>query len=174
MSALPRLGEFEETCDSPEIPNLSVQLLTDSTNAHSHRARLGAEVAQPEMCGRLLRDSKGTVRAIREAKDCSPEELEIKEINTGLYRVDSKLLFEALDTIGTDNAQGEYYLTDMVAYAYLKSYRVYSPVLRGESFHELQGVNTLSELSKAEEYARASMHNLRDGIMLEPPNLRFT
>ena len=159
MSARRELGNLngDVWIISGDTPNLSAQLMLDLKKPSEDCKMLvvGAEMDQYSyMCGRLLRDQKGNLCAIREARDCSHEEREVKEVNAGLYRVNAKLLFEALDTVGTDNAQGEYYLTDMVEYAYRKKIKIFCPILRGGAVRELQGVNTAVELTKAEDYAR--------------------
>lgn len=64
--------------------------------------------------GRIVRNEKNLVEKIVEAKDCSSEELEIKEINTGIFCFKNELLFEGLKEIKNNNAQNEYYLTDLV------------------------------------------------------------
>lgn len=155
------LGSFEGDVwvVSGDTPNLSAQLLVElkKTSPSYKMLVVGAEVEPPNAYGRLLRDQGGNLCAIREARDCTLEELEVREINAGLYRVDAELLFEALDTIGADNAQGEYYLTDIVEYAYNKKIHIASPILRGERVGELEGVNTLDELAKAETYANGKL-----------------
>lgn len=75
---------------------------------------LTAIMEEPAHYGRILRDKDGSVLGIREARDCSEEQLKITEINTGVYVFRTGLLFECLDLLSTDNAQGEYYLTDVL------------------------------------------------------------
>lgn len=72
-----------------------------------------AEIADPTGYGRIIRENGG-FKAIREQKDCSPEEVKISEVNSGAYWFSSKKLAEALPKLSTDNAAGEYYLTDCV------------------------------------------------------------
>ena len=71
----------------------------------------------PAAYGRVIRDASGNVEKIVEHRDASPAERAIKEINTGCYLVDSALLRSALEQLKPGNAQGEYYLTDIVAIA---------------------------------------------------------
>lgn len=75
---------------------------------------LTAQADNPNGYGRILRDHVGIVDKIVEQKDATPEEARVKEINTGTYCFDNELLFKALDNLTTDNAQGEYYLTDII------------------------------------------------------------
>ncbi len=74
---------------------------------------ISAEVENPTGYGRIIREN-GRFTAIREQKDCSPDEAEICEVNSGAYWFDSKELLEALPKLSTRNAAGEYYLTDCI------------------------------------------------------------
>ena len=74
---------------------------------------LTAELDEPRAYGRVIR-ARGAVKAIVEAKDATPEQLEVREVSTSVYVFEADYLPDALDRIGTDNAQGEYYLTDVV------------------------------------------------------------
>lgn len=74
---------------------------------------ISAEVENPIGYGRIIREN-GRFTAIREQKDCSPDEAEIFEVNSGAYWFDSKELLEALPKLSTQNAAGEYYLTDCI------------------------------------------------------------
>ena len=76
---------------------------------------MSAMMEDPFGYGRILRDANGDVAGIVEQKDASEEQKLIKEINTGNYCVEAPLLFEVLRTLGNNNAQGEYYLTDVLA-----------------------------------------------------------
>ena len=75
---------------------------------------LTAKASNPFGYGRIIRDDQGNVLRIVEQKDGKPEELKVKEINTGVFCFDNKKLFEALKHVNNDNAQGEYYLTDVL------------------------------------------------------------
>jgi len=98
--------------------------------------------------GRILRDKSGEVTAIREAKDCSGKELKIKEVNPGFYIFDNKWLWNHIDQIGSDNAQGELYLTDLVEIAIEHSDKVNTVEIPIE---ECVGCNTPEELEFAEQ-----------------------
>src|SRR5207237_6778698 len=88
------------------------------------RARRGRPLAmatvaleKPGAYGRVLRDARGGVRGVVEAKDATAAELAGREINTGLYAIDGAFLRRALPRLRADNRQREYYLTDLVAMA---------------------------------------------------------
>ena len=97
--------------------------------------------------GRIYREN-GLVKKIVEFKDCDPEQLKIKEINSGLFCVDTKLLFEALDKVENHNNQHEYYLTDIVEIIG-KDHKVDSVVVKDGFI--LTGINDLDTLAEAEK-----------------------
>lgn len=101
-----------------DVPCVPAEALTQLIEA---RARSGAplamittEVTDPTGYGRVLRDDGGRIRAIREHKDCSADERAVRCVNPGLYVADRAFLAASLGRIGSSNAQGEFYLTDLV------------------------------------------------------------
>lgn len=99
--------------------------------------------------GRILRDQNNEVMGIVEQKDCSPEQLEIKESNPGFYIFDATWLWENIDQLGNQNAQGEYYLTDLIEVAKNQGKRVIAMTVSEES--EALGINNPDQLKQAEE-----------------------
>jgi bifunctional UDP-N-acetylglucosamine pyrophosphorylase/glucosamine-1-phosphate N-acetyltransferase len=99
----------------------------------------------PNGYGRIIRDSKGAVLGITEAKDCNPEELLISEVNSGVYAVDSSFLKPALESLTNNNAQKEFYLTDIVAKAAKEGQTVCAFPL-GDA-REAAGVNDKADLA---------------------------
>lgn len=97
--------------------------------------------------GRIYREKNGNIKKIVEFKDCTPEQLEIKEINSGLFCVDTKVLFEALDEVKNLNNQHEYYLTDIVEIIG-RDHKVDSVVVKDGFI--LTGINDIDTLEKAE------------------------
>ena len=102
--------------------------------------------------GRIIRNSNGGVTKIMEEKDASPDEKRIQEINTGTYCFDSNLLFAALEKITPNNAQGEYYLTDVISMFVERNLRVEAVV--AENVLETMGINSRKHLAEAEDYLR--------------------
>lgn len=102
--------------------------------------------------GRVVRDASGRVSRIVEAVDATPEELAIPEGNTGVYLVGSELLWKALSQVGDANAQGEIYLTDVVAIAVREGRRVEALCL--EDADESLGINDRAELARAAAVVR--------------------
>ena len=100
--------------------------------------------------GRVIRNNDGTVEKIVEFKDCSEEEKAVKEVNTGIYCFNNKALFEGLKLLKNDNAQQEYYITDLVEI--LKGQGKTVKAVKTDDESEVQGINDLQELARAEEY----------------------
>ena len=110
---------------------------------------LTAELDDPTGYGRVIRERKNdSVLKIVEQKDASEEERAVKEINSGVYVFNTKLLFEALGQINTNNAQKEYYLTDVFAVCFRKGARVCA--FKTDHANEILGINTPAQLLDAE------------------------
>jgi UDP-N-acetylglucosamine diphosphorylase/glucosamine-1-phosphate N-acetyltransferase len=99
--------------------------------------------------GRIVRDEKGDFIGMVEEKDASEKQKEIKELNSGVYVFDAKALSQVLSMLKSDNAQGEYYLTDAPLLLKNKGYKV--GVLSRRLGHEIIGVNTIEQLREVEE-----------------------
>src|SRR5690625_1247013 len=111
--------------DTPLITSETYQALFDyHETTHSKATILTAHAPNPTGYGRVIRNDSGEVERIVEHKDANEEELLVKEINTGTYCFDNKLLFEALMSVSNDNAQGEYYLPDVIEILRDKSEKV--------------------------------------------------
>jgi UDP-N-acetylglucosamine diphosphorylase/glucosamine-1-phosphate N-acetyltransferase len=99
--------------------------------------------------GRIVRDSDGHFRGIVEQKDCTPEQLQIREVNPGVYVFRSPLLFQSLKQLRNDNAQGEYYLTDLPGLLLQAGCKVETWTI--EDDHQILGVNTPEDLAVCEK-----------------------
>jgi len=102
-----------------DVPLLRAEALARLATEHRHAdaaaSLLTAQVADPIGYGRIVRDAQGRVDRIVEQSDATPEELEIEEVNPSIYCFRRGLLAPALRRLSPENAQGEYYLTDVVA-----------------------------------------------------------
>ena len=103
--------------------------------------------------GRVVKDENGTVLRIVEERDATVEEKEISEINTGIYCVESAFIYDALAEIGNNNAQGEYYLTDIFEIANRHGHRAQAFTISDPL--EAMGINTVAQLAEAEQIMKA-------------------
>lgn len=115
-------------------------------------AVLTAVMDDPTGYGRVLRDAEGHMTSIVEQKDGTPEELAVKEINTGTYCFEISALLEALPKLTCENAQGEYYLTDVFGLM-IRAGRYVVPV-EAEDADETMGVNSRIQLAAADKILR--------------------
>ena len=134
---------------------------------------MSALMDDPFGYGRILRDANGDVAGIVEQKDASEEQKLIKEINTGNYCVEAPLLFEVLRTLGNDNAQGEYYLTDVLAKLRAMGKKV-GGVITADS-EMIMGVNSRRQLAEAESVMRRRIaeRHMDDGVTIMDPASTF-
>jgi bifunctional UDP-N-acetylglucosamine pyrophosphorylase/glucosamine-1-phosphate N-acetyltransferase len=115
------LGDFDGQTlilcgDGPLIRGEVLKSLVGSCESGGHAAVLATAIIEnPAGYGRIIRDQNGNIKAIVEHNDCTDEQRKIKEVNPSYYIFDNKVLFEALAEVRSDNAKGEYYLTDALA-----------------------------------------------------------
>ncbi|MFN2548779.1 MAG: bifunctional UDP-N-acetylglucosamine diphosphorylase/glucosamine-1-phosphate N-acetyltransferase GlmU [Myxococcales bacterium] len=130
-------------------------------------ALLACKAKDPKGYGRLVRSASGDVSRIVEEKDATPAEKAIDEINASIYLVGAKFLFSALKGVGRSNAQGEYYLTDIVA----KGRSV--AVLAEET--EVSGVNDRAQLASSGQQLRQRKNGqlMKDGVTLIDPSVTY-
>ena len=145
--------------DVPLIRPATIQkilaVVTEST-----MGLLTINLDQPTGYGRIVRNTKGDITEIIEQKDASVEQLKITEVNTGVLALQSSQLSDWLPKITNNNAQGEYYLTDLVAIAREAGVEIIS--VNPESATEVEGVNNRVQLSQLE---RAHQRQLAEVIM---------
>ncbi|BBH23349.1 bifunctional protein GlmU [Paenibacillus baekrokdamisoli] len=130
---------------------------------------LTAVVPNPQGLGRIIRDEAGQVLRIVEQKDCTATEAAISEINTGMYCFDNQKLFQALKKVTNHNAQGEYYLTDVMEI--LKQSGESIGAYCASDFAEGIGVNDRVGLAEAEQLMRARIvrkHQINGVTVIDP------
>lgn len=134
---------------------------------------LTAFMDDPAGYGRIIRDADGNVLGIVEEKDAVLEQKAIKEINTGIYCVEAPLLFGVLATLTCDNAQGEYYLTDVLAKLNAMGKKV-GGVATADS-DMIMGINSRRQLAEAENIMRQRILNklMDDGVTIMDPASTF-
>jgi bifunctional UDP-N-acetylglucosamine pyrophosphorylase/glucosamine-1-phosphate N-acetyltransferase len=142
--------------DTPLIRATTVRKLIDAHKAgKSDLTLITTRLARPTGYGRIVLDTQGNVMRIVEESDASESEKRIDLVNTGIYCIHLPFLQKALDALNNDNAQGEFYLTDVVQRAYENG----QSALMLEMNHstEVMGVNTRAELAEAERLMHLAM-----------------
>jgi bifunctional UDP-N-acetylglucosamine pyrophosphorylase/glucosamine-1-phosphate N-acetyltransferase len=171
MQALPSLDDSVPTMilygDVPLTRAASLQRLLDAAG-HDKLGILTMEAADPTGLGRIVRDNARIVRIV-EHKDASPGELLIREINSGIMVVPTAKLRQWLGKLSNDNAQGEYYLTDIVAQAVRDGVEVVSA--QPDAEWETLGVNSKVQLAELERIHQRNIANslLEQGVTLADP-----
>ena len=157
-----------------DVPLLEAAALRDLVSAHAASGAgvtvMTATVADPTGYGRILREADGSVARIVEHKDADEAQRSVREINSGIYAFDADLLRSALDRVTRDNAQGEMYLTDVVALARADGRLVAGHVL--EDVWQVEGVNDRAQLARlgAELNRRVLDRWMRAGVTVVDPS----
>jgi len=173
LDALPADLEGTVLVTYGDVPLLSAETLNQLLELHdasqSAATVLTARVADPFGYGRILRAADGSVAGIVEQKDATAAQLEITEINSGIYAFDAEVLRKALAQVGTDNAQGEKYLTDVLGIARAEGLRVSAHVV--EDVWQTEGVNDRVQLARlgAELNRRIVERWMRAGVTVVDP-----
>ena len=149
--ALPHIRENSKVLilygDVPLIAPKTIAKMLDAVTA-DQMGLLTVILDDPSGYGRIIRDTDNNIAAIVEQKDASPEQLKVNEVNTGVMALTSQQLMGWLPQIDNNNAQGEYYLTDLIAIATSDSVKVKS--IQPQSATEVEGVNNRVQLSQLE------------------------
>ena len=132
-----------------DVPLVSCQTLATLQDANTDgMSMLTLTVDNPFGLGRIKRDKNGNIEAIIEQKDANSDEQQIQEINSGIYCVDNALLHKFLPKLSNDNAQQEYYLTDIVKMAVADGITI--AAIEPEHNFEIEGVNNRQQLASLE------------------------
>ena len=157
---------------SGDVPLLKRHTLAEAVRTHqeSNAAAtvLTAMVDQPYGYGRIVR-VKGRISRIVEERDASPAQRKIREINSGIYVLSLAPLFQSLRGLASANAQGEYYLTDLISTYRRKRLGVEALVLDDST--ETRGINSRSELAEASRIVRQKKNEelMAAGVTIEDP-----
>ena len=140
-----------------DVPFLSAATLENLFEMHqqskSAATCLSADFEDPTGYGRIVRiKDTDQIEAIVEHKEASPEILEIKEINSGTFCFDNQELFKWLNEVKSDNAQSEYYLTDVIKLMHDNDLKV--SVVKAENRDEVRGINSIEQLEELEQKFR--------------------
>ena len=154
-----------------DVPLVSAKTLTRLKQANIEgMSMLTLTVDNPFGLGRIKRDDNGNIMAIVEQKDASEEEQAICEINSGIYCVDNALLHKYLPNLSNDNAQQEYYLTDIVKMAVADGIAI--AAIEPDYEFEIEGVNNRQQLASLERSWQAKLvEDLQvQGVQFADPN----
>jgi bifunctional UDP-N-acetylglucosamine pyrophosphorylase / glucosamine-1-phosphate N-acetyltransferase len=162
---------------SGDVPLLRPGTLAELVRTHRERRAaatvLTAHVPSPAGYGRIVRDDSGRISGIVEHKDASAAEREIGEINSGIYAFDLAPLFDALRGLGSSNAQGEYYLPDLVGIYRTRGLTVETVSL--EDPREILGVNSRKDLVEVATILRVNRTDelMASGVTVVDPATTF-
>lgn len=158
------------TGDSPLITSETIKMLIETQQTEQAAVVvLTMKQDDPFGYGRIIRDESGQVCSIVEQKDCSEEQARITECNSGFYCFDTKVLFDVLEEVSTDNAQNEYYLTDVLSIAYERGLNVIG--IEANDPSECLGVNSRIQLAQATALLqeRINRQHMSEGVTIMDP-----
>jgi len=167
--ALPELREDSKVVilygDVPLITSDTISQMLDAVDDKSI-GLLTIQLNNPQGYGRIIRDADGQIEAIVEQKDANPEQLKVDEVNTGVMSLTAQQLAEWLPLINNNNAQGEYYLTDLISIARKAGYSING--IHPGSVSEVEGINNRQQLAALERVYQAQ---LADALMVAGTSL---
>ncbi len=160
--------------DTPLLTRETIKrLVTRHEHAKATLTMLVTCLPDPKGYGRVVRGKDGRIVNVVEERDASRAERAIQEVNVGTYVVDTPFLFQALAMIRPQNAQREYYLTDLIGLAVTKGYRVTG--VRASDASECLGINSRQQLAGAERVMRQRIRTrwLEKGVTMLDPETTF-
>lgn len=160
--------------DVPIIrPETLKNLISKSIKNKEYATLLTAKYENPMGYGRIIRDEGGNIKEIIEEKDADPLQKKIKEINSGIYCFDIEELLTALKKVKNDNAQGEYYLTDVIKIMNDEGLKTGAVIVEDNT--EILGVNDRSQLELLTRVLRMRINSehMRNGVTIEDSNSTY-
>ena len=160
-----------------DIPLITAETLKKFVAAHTEAnadlTAMSAIFDNPFGLGRIARDKNGKFIAIVEEKDTTEEQKAIKEINAGVYCLNWRTVSPAFASLKNNNAQGEYYITDIVKWAVEKKLNVQSYIL--ENNEEIFGINSKVQLAEATKFLnkRTVVRLMEEGVQIVDPDTTF-
>lgn len=156
--------------DTPLITDSTINRLLNYHNENNFDGTvLTAILDDPTGYGRIIREKDGDILKIVEQKDASEDEKKINEINSGIYCFNGKLLKYALGKINDNNAQNEYYITDVIGILKKENYRIGANII--SNCTEIHGVNSRVQLAYSEDIMRSRINNyhMMNGVTIINP-----
>lgn len=174
--ALPYLKDFDGEVvilcgDTPLITSETIKEFVEFHRTNkSDLTVMSAIFENPTNYGRIVRADNGTVSSIVEEKDASPEQKAIKEVNAGIYCLDWQKVMPAFSELKTNNAQGEYYLTDIIKWGNENNLRVNAYTLKNNE--EIFGINSKTHLTEAAKILNKKViqKHLDNGVTIIDPD----
>lgn len=172
LQALPSINDDENILilygDVPLISEQTLQQLIEATPLQSI-GMLTAMLSNPTGYGRIKRDAENHIIGIVEEKDASADEKAIQEVNSGVYLIPAVLLKKWLPTLKNNNAQGEYYLTDVIKLAQAENIEIHS--VSPAQVEEIMGVNDRVQLMQLERFYQKNQADalMRQGVTIIDP-----
>ena len=160
--------------DVPIIrPETLKNLINKSIKNKEYATLLTAKYENPTGYGRIIRDEGGNIKAIVEEKDADPLQKKIKEINSGIYCFDIEELLNALEKVNNNNAQGEYYLTDVIKIMNDEGLKTGAVIVEDNT--EILGVNDRSQLELLTRVLRMRINSehMKNGVTIEDSNSTY-
>lgn len=174
--ACPKLENFEGQViilngDIPLITEKTIKSFIEFHNSKkSDLTVMSAVLDDPASYGRIIRENDNSLKAIVEAKDATPEQKEVKEINVGVYCLNWSKIKSAFCQLTSNNAQGEYYLTDIVSWSKKQGLGVNAYIM--ENSEEMYGINSRQDLAFATKIMNErKLHELMvEGVTIVDPS----
>lgn len=174
--ACPKLENFEGQViilngDIPLITEKTIKSFIEFHNSKkSDLTVMSAVLDDPASYGRIIRENDNSLKAIVEAKDATPEQKEVKEINVGVYCLNWSKIKAAFCQLTSNNAQGEYYLTDIVSWSKKQGLGVNAYIM--ENSEEMYGINSRQDLAFATKIMnQRKLHELMvEGVTIVDPS----
>ena len=177
--ATPYLKDFDGyvivVCgDTPLITAETIKNFVEfHDNNHADLTVMSAIFENPKNYGRIIRDKNNKFVAIVEEKDATPEQKAVKEINAGIYCINWKTVSDAFSNLQNNNAQGEYYITDIVKWAVGKNLSVQSYIL--DNNEEIFGINSKVQLAEATKILnkKTLINLMQEGVQIVDPDTTY-
>lgn len=160
--------------DTPLLTGDLLKKLFDShVEAKAKATVLTAIMPDATGYGRIIRTADGSVQKIVEHKDATEEERQVKEVNSGIYCFDAKALFESLKKVTNDNAQGEYYLPDVLEILQKQGEKIWA--VAADDYESTLGINSRQQLAGAEKILRRRKNEelMAEGVTLMDPDTTY-
>src|SRR6056297_2325813 len=160
--------------DTPLLRKETIsEFIKKHQNSNSDLTVMTAFFDDPSGYGRIVKDDEGQLVSIVEEKDADQKTKKIKEINSGVNCIDSELLKVFLNNMDNDNAQGEFYLTDIIEFAVKKNKKINTYTVQDSD--EIIGINTRKQQAEAEKILRKRIieEHLTNGVTIIDPDTTF-